>query len=145
MISIFAWYFLSFKGRVSRREFWLGYIGLLAVCGLLTELLLSVAFHNQTGRIWSADELGRALSMPFVVAIAMLLWPFMAISAKRLHDLNLSGWWLVAAAAMPFVSGLAHINLSTLLLMAVAVQGAVSGRPESNRFGDHPPVRAGST
>jgi uncharacterized membrane protein YhaH (DUF805 family) len=102
MISIFTWYFLSFRGRISRNEFWLGYMGLLAICGLLTQLLLYLAFHHPTGRLWDRHELGRALSMPFIIAVAILLWPFISIFVKRLHDLNISGWWLVAAAAMPF-------------------------------------------
>jgi uncharacterized membrane protein YhaH (DUF805 family) len=145
MISIFTWYFLSFRGRISRNEFWLGYMGLLAICGLLTQLLLYLAFHNPTGRLWDRHELGRALSMPFIIAVAILLWPFISILVKRLHDLNISGWWLVAAAAMPFVSRIVDINFSTLLLIVVTVLGSLRGRPESNRFGDHPPAQAGST
>jgi uncharacterized membrane protein YhaH (DUF805 family) len=145
MTSIFTWYFLSFKGRISRREFFLGYLGLLVVCGLLSQLLLSVTFHNPTGRIWSARELGVALSMPFIVCVAMLLWPFFAISAKRLHDIGVSGWWLTAAVAMPFVSKFANINFSTLLLVSVTMLSSISGRPHSNRFGDQPPVQSKST
>lgn len=140
MISIFTWYFLSLRGRISRSEFWLGYMGLLAICGLLTELLLYIAFHNQTGRIWDRHELSLALSMPFTIAVAILLWPFISIFVKRLHDLNISGWWLVAAVAIPFVSKMANTNVSTLLLVAVALLGTVRGRQESNRFGDHPPA-----
>jgi uncharacterized membrane protein YhaH (DUF805 family) len=145
MISIFTWYFLSLSGRISRKEFWLGYMGLLALCGLLTKLLMYLAFKNQSGRVWDRRELSIALSTPFIIAIAVLLWPFISIFVKRLHDLNVSGWWLLAAAAMPFVSAMANINFSTLLLIAVTVLGAVRGRQGSNRFGDDPPAQAGST
>jgi uncharacterized membrane protein YhaH (DUF805 family) len=145
MISIFTWYFLSFKGRISRREFFLGYLGLLVLCGLLSQSLLSATFRNPTGRIWSAHELGVALSTPFIISVAMLLWPFFAISAKRLHDIGVSGWWLTATVAMPFVSKFANINFSTLLLVSVTILSGISGRPHSNRFGDQPPVQSKST
>jgi len=145
MVSIFTWYFLSFKGRISRREFFLGYLGLLAACGLLSQLLLSATFHTPTGRIWSAHELGVALSMPFIVCVAMLLWPFFAICAKRLHDIGLSGWWLSAVVVMPFVSKFASISFSTVLLVTVITLSSISGRPHSNRFGDQPPVQSKST
>jgi len=36
MSSIFAWYFLSLTGRIKRQEFSLGYLGLLAMCGVLS-------------------------------------------------------------------------------------------------------------
>jgi uncharacterized membrane protein YhaH (DUF805 family) len=31
--------------RISRKEFWLGYLGLLAACGLLSQALLYVAIR----------------------------------------------------------------------------------------------------
>jgi uncharacterized membrane protein YhaH (DUF805 family) len=138
MISIFTWYFLSLTGRISRNEFWLGCMGLLAVCGLFTRLLLDIAFHNQAGRIWDRHELSLALSMPSLIAVAVLVWPVIAIFVKRLHDLNISGWWLLTAAAIPFVSQLANANSSTLLAFAISVLSFVRGNPGNNRFGRDP-------
>jgi uncharacterized membrane protein YhaH (DUF805 family) len=138
MHSIFAWYFLSLTGRIKRQEFSLGYFGLLAVCGLLTRLLTEIAFSNTAARTWYRDELAVALSLPFLFAVLILIWPFIAIMVKRLHDLNLSGWWMLLALAIPFSARLIGVNPSTLLLMAYAMLSSLPGSSGNNRFGIDP-------
>jgi uncharacterized membrane protein YhaH (DUF805 family) len=138
MDSIFAWYFLSLNGRIKRQEFSLGIFGLLAVCGLLSRLLTEVAFFNTAGRIWNGSELAVALSLPFVFAVLILAWPFVAITVKRLHDRNLSGWWMLLILAIPFAAKLIGLNPSTLLLMGYAMLSAMSGSAGDNRFGIDP-------
>jgi uncharacterized membrane protein YhaH (DUF805 family) len=138
MVSTFAWYFLSLHGRVSRQEFRLGYIGLIAVCGVLLRMLGNLAFYNSTGRLWYRDELDFALRLPILVADLILIWPIIAIFVKRLHDLNVSGWWLLVALTIPFVSKLTHMNPSTLALMAVVIMSSIPGSTGSNRFGLNP-------
>ena len=39
MVSDFTWYLLSFKGRISRQEFWLGYAGIIVIMLLLRRPL----------------------------------------------------------------------------------------------------------
>src|SRR5258705_874289 len=100
MHSISTWYFLSLTG-IKRQEFSLGIFGLLAVCGLLGKLLTEIAFFNTAGRIWYGSELAVALSLPFVLAVLILVWPFIPITVKRLHDTNLSGWLMLVLPAFP--------------------------------------------
>lgn len=138
MHSIFAWYFLSLTGRIKRQEFSLGYFGLLAMCGLLTRLLTEVAFFNTAGRNWRYEELAVALSLPFLFAILTLIWPFVAITVKRLHDLNLSGWWALLALAIPFAARLIGVHPSTLLLMSFVLLASLPGSSGNNRFGVDP-------
>jgi uncharacterized membrane protein YhaH (DUF805 family) len=33
-----------------------------------------------------------------IVTVAILLWPMMCVTTKRLHDSGLSGWWQLAFA-----------------------------------------------
>ena len=138
MHSIFTWYFLSLTGRIKRQEFSLGIFGLLAVCGLLGKLLTEIAFFNTAGRIWNGSELAVALSLPFLFAVLILAWPFVAIAVKRLHDLNLSGWWMLLLPAIPLVARLIGLNPSTLLLMGYAMLSSMSGSSGDNRFGIDP-------
>jgi uncharacterized membrane protein YhaH (DUF805 family) len=138
MHSIFAWYFLSLTGRIKRQEFSLGYFGLLAICGLFTRLLTKIAFFNTAGRIWRYEELIVALSLPFLIAVLILSWPFAAITVKRLHDLNLSGWWVLLALAIPFAARLIGVNPSTLLLVGFVLLASLPGSSGNNRFGIDP-------
>jgi uncharacterized membrane protein YhaH (DUF805 family) len=138
MHSILAWYFLSLTGRIKRQEFSLGYFGLLAVCGLLTRLLTEVAFFNTKGRNWRYEELMVALSLPFLLAILILIWPFVAITVKRLHDLNLSGWWVLLTLAIPFAAKMIGISPSILLLTGYVLLASRPGSSGNNRFGIDP-------
>ncbi len=141
MHSIFAWYFLSLTGRIKRQEFSLGYFGLLAVCGLLSRLLTEIAFFNTAGRTWYRDELAVALSLPFLFAMLILIWPFVAITVKRLHDINLSGWWMLLVLVIPFATRLIGINPSTLMLIGYALLSTLPGSTGNNRFGIDPLTR----
>jgi uncharacterized membrane protein YhaH (DUF805 family) len=38
-MNAFAWFFLSLRGRVSRQEFWLGYLGIIVVALILVHSL----------------------------------------------------------------------------------------------------------
>jgi len=138
MHSIFVWYFLSLTGRIKRQEFALGYFGLLAMCGVLTRLLTEAAFSNTAGRIWRYDELMFALKLPSLIAFLILIWPFAAITAKRLHDLNLSGWWALLALAIPFAARLIGVNPSIALLLGFVLLISLPGSAGNNRFGIAP-------
>lgn len=138
MPSIFAWYFLSLTGRIKRQEFSLGYFGLLATSVVLTRILTDVAFFKTAGRIWRYDELMLTMRLPFLFAILILVWPFVAITVKRLHDLNLSGWWALLILAAPFAARLIGIYPSTLLLFGFLLLSTLSGTSGDNRFGTDP-------
>lgn len=62
-----------------------------------------------------------------------------AIYAKRLHDLNLSAWWLLVLPAVTLLAlmvGIDQWNLS--LWLQVMVLGFVPGMRGDNRFGADP-------
>jgi uncharacterized membrane protein YhaH (DUF805 family) len=107
--------FLSVKGRVSRRTFWLyGVLALLGM-GLLCTALLGIAGVEQ-GRIEITVNL-------------LLVWPAIAVSAKRWQDRNRSPWWVL-------------ITLIPVIGWAWALidNGFVRGTPGPNRFGEPPPA-----
>jgi uncharacterized membrane protein YhaH (DUF805 family) len=118
----FAWYFLSFKGRISRQEFWLGYFAVVIILLLVRRPLedLSIYFLRPMGRPWYRDELLLALGLPKLVAGAIMIWPLAAISVKRLHDFNFSAWWL------------------PVFWVGSIILGFIPGNRGSNRFGADP-------
>jgi len=146
-MNAFAWFFLSLYGRVSRQEFWLGYVGIVVVALILVQVLPypSGALYFISGDA-PRDEAGQSASFwfgwPELISLA-LTWPVIAIYAKRLHDLNLSAWWLLLLPAVTFAAGLSvfnrlHVVAYCLLLL---VLGFLPGTNGPNRFGEDPLAR----
>ena len=89
------WKCVDFRGRAPRREFW----------SYSVFWTLSVAFTTQQlGAQGSAAlKAGHyaALLGPHALIVLVplaLLVPFAAVAVRRLHDINVSGWWLVSAS-----------------------------------------------
>ena len=105
--------YYSLAGRLSRREYWLfGVVPTLVVYGLLFRL----ASHG---------TLGRGVIEGLVTLL--LFWPGIAISVKRWHDINVSGWW-VLVNFVPYVGG----------VIALIFNGFSRGTIGANRYGPDP-------
>ncbi len=111
-----SWRFIfgAWRGRVSRRTFWLYGVCALLGLGVLSYALLGIAGMKPARAEW--------------VVNILLLYPAMAVSAKRWQDRNRSPLW-VLIVMVPLVGW----------LWALADNGIVRGTPGSNRFGDSPP------
>lgn len=112
-----SWRFIfgSWRGRLSRRGFWVhGVLGLMGL-GLLGHALLAIAGVPPA----RADRVMQLL----------LAYPALAVSAKRWHDRDRSSWW-VLVALVPVIGW----------LVALVDNGFVRGTPGPNRFGA-PPAR----
>ena len=144
MIPNFAWYFGSLRGRISRHEFWLGYCGTLIVLIFLHWKLedLFLFMRRPLGRPWYRDELEVTILLAKAAAGLASAWPLTAICVKRLHDLNLSGWWTLAVPAIAvavqmagFKPGSIYFTITTLLT------GFIPGTSGDNKFGSDPLAR----
>ncbi|MBR0693031.1 DUF805 domain-containing protein [Bradyrhizobium lablabi] len=141
MLSTFTWYFLSTNGRISRQEFRLGYFGLI-----LVDVLIIRTWRNLTiprVRYYNVPDLNPPLDLAPLLAVLITLWPLVAVLVKRLHDLNVSGWWLLLVLAAPAVADAIHIKIWFPYLLLLAVLGFLPGRSGDNRFGRDPLARAG--
>lgn len=99
------------RGRVPRKVWWL--YGVLAPIGmgtLFTVLMRIVGVGAQQAEEW---------------VNLLLLWPVLAVSIKRWHDRDKSGWW-VFIALVPFIGW----------LWALIDNGLRRGTRGPNRFGD---------
>ena len=104
---------LGFSGRLPRKAFWLyGVVG-LSLAQLLAYALLGIA--------GVADRLAEGLSTLLVA------WPSVAITIKRWHDRDKSGWW-TAINLIPIVG----------LVWTLVECGFLRGTPGPNRFGGDP-------
>ena len=91
--------FLAWRGRIGRREFWIGF---------LIVMLASVLFG----------------SLPVIGQIAglLLLWPQFCIHAKRLHDFGRSAWLMLVPV---IVSLVALVLAGVSMFTEIADEGGV--------------------
>ena len=75
--------YADFSGRARRAEFW--YFSLIINVVLFT--LLYISPHNA------------------ILVMLLIIIPAIAISTRRLHDINKSGWWQLLSL-VPFIGGL---------------------------------------
>lgn len=68
--------FFRFEGRINRAKLWLG----LVVVWVAEAIVGGVAGFTST--------------LYYLVSLAVL-WPFLAVSVKRWHDRDKSGWWVL--------------------------------------------------
>jgi uncharacterized membrane protein YhaH (DUF805 family) len=81
-----VWSFLfGVKGRVSRKGIWLGLIlPQFAVFAVATGIDMGVGWYNRESDIGILSGL----------ASLFYLWPNIAVTVKRFHDRNMTGWWI---------------------------------------------------
>jgi len=127
----------SFHGRINRQPFWLASIAVALL--LIVLVILSFGLGGPTE--------GTALVI-FVLYLPVAYVGF-ALSAKRLHDRDKSGWWLLLFYVLPGllqwladVAGGAGIILqviaSVLNIWALVELGFLRGTPGANRYGPDP-------
>ena len=78
--------YVDFSGRSTRAEYW--WWGLFAV---VVGSALIIA-DTLTGNSFTFGRLGGLLETPFTLATII---PSLALSVRRLHDINRTGWWLL--------------------------------------------------
>ena len=116
--------FVNFSGRASRGDYWwyvLAYIIVAVVLGILDGVL----FGGGSATMDTTDGVSMSYSAGLLVNLWMLanLIPSIAITARRLHDSDRSGWWQLIAI-IPLVGWL-------VLLYWVIIEGTKG----DNRFG----------
>lgn len=83
---------LDFKTRISRSEFWWGYLGSVIV-GILVGICIGFflgLFAAMMG--WQVEATINLAIVPFQLYFAIA---GLSLTVRRLHDLNKSGWWLL--------------------------------------------------
>lgn len=108
--------YATFTGRARRREYW--FFQLFVALGMIAFALID----RVTGSF--DPEVGLGL-LSGLFGLAMFV-PNIAVSIRRLHDTDRSGWWLLLCF-------LPIIGIIVLLVFFV-----LDGTRGSNRFGENP-------
>jgi uncharacterized membrane protein YhaH (DUF805 family) len=104
--------YVNFSGRAPRSEYW--YWTLFSILVSIASALVDVALFPSLN----------ASPINTIVELALLL-PGLAVSVRRLHDLDRTGWWLLL-----ILTGIGAI----VLLVWFCMRGTVA----PNRFGPDP-------
>ena len=107
--------YARFKGRASRKEYWLFTLFNLILLGTL------VVVDNAAGLV-VGDGIYGPLSALYCLVVFL---PAVAICVRRLHDINRSGWWW----------WLCLVPFGVLVVLVFTMQ---EGQPARNRFGPDP-------
>jgi uncharacterized membrane protein YhaH (DUF805 family) len=127
-----------FTGRAGRKEYWV-----FALVSFIISFFLGV-IDVVTGSY--NEELGMGL-LSGIYALAVLV-PHLAVSVRRLHDTNRSGWWLgcmlgcmLVLALIPeeivslTIIGLILFSGSGLVILIFSVRDS---QPGDNQYGENP-------
>ena len=112
-----AWILLSFEGRVPGRVFWCAMLGNTAVFYACVFLLVAVIGDVESPNV----------GVLYLALYAPMLWVSLAVSVKRWHDRDMSGWWILIGL-VPVIGG----------IVAILQTGFLRGTVGDNRFGPDP-------
>lgn len=87
--------YFCFKGRASRKEFWM-----FNLYGFAIAIAISFALQIFLSLIFSKVDIVKACISLFIAAAFTI--PSLGIMARRLHDVGKSAWWILASL-VPFV------------------------------------------
>jgi uncharacterized membrane protein YhaH (DUF805 family) len=107
----------SFQGRITRSTYWLKYIlPVVVICIIL----------NICSLILIKDGTNTGIITLFSLLMLAIIYPSLAISAKRCHDRGRSGWFLL-------------LNLVPLVNIWVFIElGFLRGTVGDNQYGPDP-------
>jgi uncharacterized membrane protein YhaH (DUF805 family) len=107
--------FTSFDGRISRQPFWIGTLVLWVASLVVSFVAVAIFGRGIFGSLIQA-----------VIALA-ILYPSLAVAAKRFHDRDKSGWWILILF-IPIIG----------FIWYLVELGFLPGTPGPNRFGPDP-------
>lgn len=144
--------YAEFSGRSRRKEFWMFQLLNLIVAGVLYALLFaggaaSLFMAGADGA--STGELDQVSIGPvfWIAAVLLGVWalatliPSLAVTVRRLHDRNMTGWYLlgliVAVVVLSMIPLIGPILVLVLEIGYIVVL-ALPGTPGANKYGADP-------
>jgi len=104
--------YVTFSGRAPRSEFWFW---------VLFEVLVSIVANILDVAIFPFSDVS---PLNAIVSVALFL-PSLAVSVRRLHDIDRTGWWVL-------------ISLTVIGVVLLLIWNCLRGTIGANRFGPDP-------
>jgi len=143
--------YATFSGRAARSEYWwfvlfsyvlnlIIYVPCMAASGYFSMTSAALSGDPATMQAAVGQVSWGWMAIPFIFILAMFL-PSLAVLVRRLHDRNLSGWWvlgfIVGGTIISFIPLLGIIIYFAMMIGAIVIL-ALPGDVGANRFGANP-------
>lgn len=103
--------FADFNGRARRKEYWF-FVLFNAIITIVLEIIDFIVFVSHFGNFW-------ILSTIYGLAVFI---PGLAVTVRRLHDTNRSGWWLL----LPILTSVFYIITVSVFIAQTGMRGEPS-------------------
>ena len=103
--------FANFRGRASRREFWM-----FILINIIISIILSIIDSALGLKIGSGAMQQGILGLLYSLFIFI---PNLAVTIRRLHDINKSGWWLAGFYAAIIVLSVLLVNMQSIIFSLI--------------------------
>ena len=107
--------YADFSGRALRSEFW--WFVLFSILGGIVTTIIDIMILG-----YSIESYGPVN----IIFSVVLILPGIAVTARRLHDVNRSGWWQL-------------IELTIIGILLILVWNITEGEKKKNKYG--PPIK----
>ena len=107
--------YADFSGRALRSEFW--WFVVFSLLGGIITVIIDVMILG-----YSIESYGPVN----IIFSVVLILPGIAVTARRLHDINKSGWWQL-------------IELTIIGILLIIIWNATEGEKKKNIYG--PPIK----
>jgi signal peptidase I len=129
MGSFIAHFYFSPIGRTGRKLYW--------ICGILP--MLCVAAASAALAVYLRISLADFNAMTAMLVPFAMWWIWVALVSRRLQDLGLSAWWVIAVVSLPGIFEFFVQRAAELPALAeVVILGVLPGTKGQNRFGPEP-------
>lgn len=107
--------YANFKGRSPRKEYWVFFLVNLVIIFVISSIERFIGMSASIYKSGLANLYGLAI-----------LIPSLAVSVRRLHDTNRSGWWILIGL-IPFIGS-----------VVILVFMVIDSQPGENKYGPNP-------
>ena len=137
--------YAQFTGRSRRKEFWMFALLNIMVYVVVFALMFATSGASSFANLDSGNVLAAYSAMFSGVGLLLAVWalaviiPSIAVTVRRLHDRDMSGWWylgFIVASMIPLIGFIASIAFLVLMCLP--------GTPGPNRFGPDPKDPSGA-
>lgn len=132
-VQLFFKNYVNFQGRSRRAEFWWPALANLIISWTLSGIAILVGGGFEAYSTFSLNAIGWIFYGAATLWSLIVFIPGLSVTIRRLHDRNMSGWWLLG-----FVVALLIPLINLVALIAYIVIMALPGTAGPNKFGSDP-------
>lgn len=129
--------YAKFSGRASRSEYW--WFVLFYFLVSVSLVVLAILVSGGTPDQWANGNIPMGSAILFVllgIFVLATIIPYVAVTVRRLHDRNISGWWYVAIFVISLIPFLNIIGaIGSLVFLVICCLRGTNG---PNKYGPDP-------